>query len=105
MAATQQAAGDFSGRDVLRVRIKRVAAEQIHLFDLRKQTGTRIAARRAFHLFDGQVFAYIGSIGVELVAAVEVAGNDQHVAANTRATRRGEPVGASALDQLDELEV
>src|SRR5207248_9526156 len=78
------------------------ASEQVNLFQLRKQARARIAARHALHLIDGQEFTRIDAIRVELVAAVEVAGNDQHVAADAGAACRGEPIGTAALDELDE---
>ena len=82
--------------------IQGIAAEEIDFLHIRKQTGTGGTARSAFHLLDRQEVIDFCLVRVEL-GPVEMAGNDQNVAMNLLAARRGEPVRATSLQQLDKL--
>ena len=98
-----QAAPDFGGRARDGFRVQRVAAEKVDLLQLREQSGTGVAAGGALHLGDRQGFARAQPIRVELGPVVEMAGDDEQVAANALPAGRGEPIGAAALHQLHEL--
>ena len=87
MPGAHEAASDLGGRALARLGVEGIAAEEIDLLGLREETGTRVAARDALHLVDGQEFLRLGPIREELVAAVVVARDDQHVAADVLATR------------------
>ena len=78
------------------------ATEEIDLLQLGEHSRTGIAARRARHLVDGETLVGLQAIGEE-VLAVEMAGDDENVAAHLLAARRSEPIRAAVLDQLDEL--
>ena len=80
MARAHEAANDLGRCDVARVGLQGVAPEQVHLLELREQAVAGRAARGVLHFMDGQEFAVVEAVGVELGAVVEVAGDDQHVA-------------------------
>ena len=103
MAGPNEAASDLGGRALHRLGVQRIAAEQVDLLQLRKEARARIATRHALHLVDRQRFAGVDLVGVELVAAVEMTRDQQHVAAHTFAACGREPVKTPALDELDEL--
>jgi hypothetical protein len=71
---------------------------------LRKQPGAGFAASDALHFIDGQEFARVEAIRVELGATIEMAGDDEKIAADAGTACRGQPIGAATLNQLDELE-
>jgi hypothetical protein len=97
---------DDLGRCALRgFRVQRVAAEEVNLLELREETRTGIAARRPLHLLDGQRFTGIYAVGVELVPAVEMPRNQQDIATDALPARGGEPIRATSLDKLDEIEL
>ena len=102
MARANEAALNLGRRAAHRFRVQRIAAEKVDLLQLRKQSRARVAARRALHFLDGQELGGVETIRVELVAAVEMPGDDERVAAHALMARRGEPIRPSALDQLDE---
>ena len=103
MARQHEIAGEHGRHVVLPLGIQRVATEKVNLFELREQRSARRAARRPFHLVDRQELARFHLIGEELVAAVVMARDHQHVAADLLLAGRREPIGAPALDQFDEL--
>ena len=86
---------DLGRRAAHRFGVERVAAEEIDLFELREQSRTGVAARRALHLVDGQKLARVQPIRIELGAVVEMAGDEENVASDTLAAGRFEPVGAA----------
>ena len=102
---SREAAPDFGGCALPRAGVQRVAAEQVHLLQLREESRARVTARDALHLVDGQALARVEAVRVELAAVVEVAGDDQNVALNPLAARRCQPIGAAALHEFDELEI
>ncbi|MET0681819.1 MAG: hypothetical protein ABWZ29_00595 [Casimicrobiaceae bacterium] len=93
----------FGGRAGDRLRIQCVATEEIDLLQLREQSGTGLAAGRALHFGDRKRFTHGQPVGVELGPAVEMAGDDQQIAANALPASRSEPIPATALHQLDKL--
>ena len=93
MPGANEAARDFRGRAAHRFRVERIAAEEIDFLQLREQSRARIAARDALELVHGQRFADIEPVGVELGAAVEVAGDDERVALHALAARRASQSG------------
>ena len=102
---TDETSHDLGGRAPHRLRIERIAAEQINLFQPREQSRAGVAAGDALHLVDGQKLARVEPIRIKLGAAVKMAGNEKNVAAHTLAASRLEPIGTTALDQLDELKI
>ena len=98
-----QAATHLARHARVRLRVERVAAEEVDLLQLREESRARAVARHALELVDGQVLARLGAVGEELVAAIVVAGDDERVALHPRAACRFEPVGAAVLDELDEF--
>ena len=103
VSGADQAAPDFGRHALDRVRIQRVAPEEIDLLQLREQPGTGVAAGNALHLGDRQELAGSHLVRIELGAAVEMAGDDEHVAANALPAGRGQPIGTTSFHQLDEL--
>jgi len=101
MARAQQAARDFARRAVARLRLQRVAAEQVHLFELREQSFGRCAARRLLQLMHGQELTVVEAVGVELGAVVEVTRNDERIADHATAPRCAQPVCLAALHQFN----
>src|SRR5207248_9040324 len=86
-----QTSPDLGGRAPARSRIQRVAAEKIDLLQLRKQSGTRIAARDALHLGNGEEFARLAPTRQEVVPADAVAGDDEDITSDSLAARRLQP--------------
>ena len=105
MAAANEAARDFGGRAFHRFRIERVATEEVDLLQLREQSRARVTARNALHFVDRQRFPDVQPIRIELVAVIEMPRDEQDVAADALAAGRRQPIGASVLDQFDELEL
>ena len=103
VSGTDQTPLDLGRRTAHRFRVQRVAAEEIDLLQLREQSGARVAAGGPLHLVDGQKLARVQPVRVKLVAAIEVAGDDQQVAVDAFAARRGQPIRATALHQLHEI--
>jgi len=101
----REAAQHLARRRAHGLRVQRVAAHEVDLLELREKTGARFAARDALHLLDGQGFPIVEAIGVELRAAVEVSGDQEHVASHALLARAPQPVGPAALDELDEIVV
>ena len=104
MSAAKQTAPHLGGYGVLRIPVERIAAEEVDLLQLGKQARAGIAARDPLHFVDGQILACVGPIGVELVAAVEMTRDHEHIATDTGAARRCQPIGPASFHQLDELE-
>src|SRR6476646_249541 len=103
MPRADEAAHNFVRRPIQRIGIERVAAEQVNLLELREEPRTGVAARDTLHFGDRKRLARVYPVGVELVAAVEMTGDQQYVAANALAARRRQPVGPSPFHELDEL--
>ena len=82
-----------------------IAAEKIDFLQLREQAGTRVAARGALHLLDGQRLANIQPIRVKLGAVIEMTRDEKNIAADILAASRCQPIGATALHQLDKLKI
>ncbi len=97
-----QTAHDLGRRAALRRRVQRVAAKQVDFLQPREQPRTGTIAGDTLQLGDGQEFAHLELVGEERAAAVEVPGNDEHVAGEVRLAGRGQPVGTVALDKFDE---
>ncbi len=95
VAGAQQAARDLRRCAAHGFRVQRVAAEEIDLLQLREQARARVAAGGALEFLDRQEFARVEPVRVELGAAVEVTGYEQHVARHAGAARRTEPIGAA----------
>ena len=96
------AACDFGRRAYAGFGVQGIAAEQIDFLQLREQSRAGVAAGGALHLGDRQEFIRVEVLGEELLA-VEMAGDDQNVAADALPAGRSEPVRPAALHQLDEL--
>src|SRR5262249_6342713 len=105
IAGAHQAAADLGRRAAARTGVERVAAEQIHFLELREETGTGRAARRALQLVDRERLARVEPARVELGSVVEVSRDEKDVTAHALPARGCEPVGPAALHQLDELEL
>ncbi|TMH58610.1 MAG: hypothetical protein E6H53_10410 [Betaproteobacteria bacterium] len=105
ITGTNETSRDFAGRAPDRLRLQGVAAEQIDFLQLRKQSGTRVAARGAFQLVGGQRLACAQPVRIKLGAVVEMTGNEKNVTTHVLAAGRRQPVGAAALHQLDELKI
>src|SRR5947208_809598 len=67
------------------------------------RTRLRETSGDALHLGDGQRFARVEAVGIELGAAIEVSGDDEHVAAHLALACGRKPVGAAMRDELDEI--
>src|SRR6202158_6376048 len=85
---TNQTSRDLGGWASHRLRIERVAAEEIYLLQLGEQSRARVAARDALHLVDGQILTRIQPIRIELRAAVKMAGDEKHMGAHILVTGR-----------------
>src|SRR6266566_9306162 len=105
MPGTDKASRDLGRCAPERLRLQGSAAEKIDFLQLREQAGTRVAARRALHLLDGQRLARIQPIRVKLGAVIEVPGDEKNVAADVLAAGRCQPIGATALHQFDKLKI
>ena len=98
-----QASPDLGRGELDRVGTQRIASEEVDLLQLREQTGTRVAAGRALHLRDRKELARGDLIRIEFGAAVEMARDDEEIAAHALPAGRCEPIGTTAFHQLDEL--
>ncbi|NNU42612.1 hypothetical protein [Ramlibacter montanisoli] len=102
-AFARVAACHLAGDGVLRLRVHRVAAEEVDLLEVGEQAGAGAGAGHALQLLDGQEFVLLERIGEEHVALPVVARDDQHVAGHLGFARGRQPVLAVLLHQLDEL--
>ena len=105
MTGTNERAHDLRGYGSRRLRVQRVAAEEIHFLQPGEEPGARIAAGNALHFAHGQRLAGVDPIRIELVAAIEVPGDEQRIATHALPASGRKPVGPSTFHELDEVEL
>src|SRR6185503_6511853 len=84
------------------VRVQALAAEEVDLLQLPEERGARMAARGALELVHLEARLDVDLVGVEGLARVEMAGDDEHVALHVAPACALEPVVVRPVKELDE---